>query len=87
MAAVIGRRNLVINFLMVASIVIIINITRLTIHTVLSLSGIKIKSEFKLATVCFLRSILLFHEFPGSILKVAEINLYLLGIYDDKLQM
>ena len=59
----------------------------LTIHTVLPLSGIKIKSEFKLATVCFLRSILLFHEFPGSILKVAEINLYLLGIYDDKLQM
>lgn len=76
-----------INFMMVASIVIIINITRLTIHTVLSLTGIKIKSEFKLATVCFLRSILLFHEFPGSILKVAEINLYLLGIYDDKLQM
>ena len=76
-----------INFMMVASIVIIINITRLTIHTVLSLTGIKIKSEFKLATVCFLRSILLFYEFPGSILKVAEINLYLLGIYDDKLQM
>ena len=66
----------------------------LTIHTVLFLSGIKIKYlvlksslNLSLITVRFLRNILLFHEFPGSILKVAEINLYLLGIYDDKLQM
>lgn len=76
-----------INFLMVASIVIIINITRLTIHTVLSLSGIKIKSEFKLDNCPLSEEYFTFYEFLGSILKVAEINLYLLGIYDDKLQM
>lgn len=72
---------------MVASIVIIINITALP--SILFFPYLVLKSSLNLSliTVRFLRSILLFHEFPGSILKVAEINLYLLGINDDKLQM
>lgn len=76
-----------INFLRVASIVIIINITALP--SILFFPYLVLKSSLNLSliTVRFLRSILLFHEFPGSILKVAEINLYLLGINDDKLQM
>ena len=76
-----------INFLRVASIVIIINVTALP--SILFFPYLVLKSSLNLSliTVRFLRNILLFHEFPGSILKVAEINLYLLGIYDDKLQM
>lgn len=76
-----------INFLMVVSIVIIINITALPSILFFPITGSKAKSEFKLDNCPLLRSILLFHEFLGSILKVAEINLYLLGINDDKLQV